>query len=149
MKLIALRPDSRHPRSLGPENRAFITKWLLQEAEHAVASTCPPPHGWVAKSKFWAHNPGCESTMRNKGKTGSPSTADADGESWEPCTLREEIGTTAFYVAERVCYRVALLLSGVCNRRVLDAADYWRARRERSGQVRHGLREDGPPSGEQ
>ena len=85
--------------------------------------------------------------MRSKEQTGSPSTADADREPWEPCTLREEVGMTVFYIAERFCYRISFLLRGVCNRRVLDAADYWRARRKRSGHVRHGLREDRPPSG--
>ena len=36
-----------------------------------------------------------------------------------------------FYIAERLCYRVAFLLSGVCNRHLLAVADYWRAKRER------------------
>jgi hypothetical protein len=43
---------------------------------------------------------------------------------------------TVFYIAERLCYRVAFLLSGVCNRRLLAVADYWRAKRERLATVR-------------
>ena len=85
--------------------------------------------------------------MKNKEQTGSPSTAARNHEPWEPCTLRDEIGISVFYLAERFCYRVAFLLSGVCNRRVLDAADYWRARRERLAHVRRGLQEDDLPSG--
>jgi hypothetical protein len=64
-----------------------------------------------------------------------------------PRTLHDEIGMSLFYLAERLCYRVAFLLSGACNRRVLDAADYSRAGKERLANFRRGLREDGPPSG--
>ena len=33
--------------------------------------------------------------------------------------MREEVGMAVFYIAERLCYRVAFLLSGVCNRHLL------------------------------
>ena len=80
--------------------------------------------------------------MKNKEQTGSPSSADTDREPWEPGSVREELGMTVFYIAERLCYRVAFLLSGVCNRRLLEAGDYWRARRERLVHLRRGLREE-------
>jgi hypothetical protein len=47
-----------------------------------------------------------------------------------------------FYIAERLCYRVAFLLSGVCNRHLLAVAGYWRAKKERLAHVRRGLREE-------
>jgi hypothetical protein len=80
--------------------------------------------------------------MKNTKQTGSPSSADTDREPWEPRSVREEVGMTVFYIAERLCYRVAFLLSGVCNRSLLGAADYWRARRERLVHHRRGLREE-------
>ena len=80
--------------------------------------------------------------MKNKEQAGSPSSADTDREPWEPRSVREEVGMTVFYIAERLCYRVAFLLSGVCNRRLLEAGDYWWARRERLVHLRRGLREE-------
>lgn len=76
-------------------------------------------------------------------QTGSRSAAEKDREPWELCSAWEEIGMTVFYLAERLCYRVAFLLSGFCNRCLLAAADYWRARRKRLAHVRPGLREEG------
>ena len=76
--------------------------------------------------------------MKNKEQTGKRSAADMDREPWEPRSVREEVGMIVFYVAERLCYRVAFLLPGVCNRRLLEAADYWRARRQRLAYVRRG-----------
>ena len=46
--------------------------------------------------------------MKNKEQTGSPSSADTDREPWEPGSVREELGMTVFYIAERLCYRVRL-----------------------------------------
>jgi hypothetical protein len=57
--------------------------------------------------------------------------------------MREEVGIAVFYIAERLCYRVAFLLSGVCNRHLLAVADYWRAKKERLAHVCRGLREEG------
>lgn len=50
---------------------------------------------------------------------------------------------TVFYLAERLCYRAAFQMSGVCNRCLLAAADYSRARRKRLAHVRPGFREEG------
>ena len=55
--------------------------------------------------------------MTNKEQTGKRSAADMDRKPWEPRSVREEVGMTVFYVSERLCYRVAFLLTGVCNRR--------------------------------
>jgi hypothetical protein len=51
---------------------------------------------------------------------------------------------SVFYLAERLCYRGAFLLSGACNRCLLTAGDYWRAKRERLAHVLPGLREEEP-----
>ena len=50
--------------------------------------------------------------MKIEEQTGSRSAAETEREPWEPCSAREEIGITVFYLAERLCYRVAFLLSG-------------------------------------
>jgi hypothetical protein len=81
--------------------------------------------------------------MKIEGQTGARSGAERDREPWEPCSIREEVGITVFYIAERLCYRVAFLLCGVCNQRLLAVADYWQAKRERLAPVRRGLREEG------
>ena len=82
--------------------------------------------------------------MKIEEQTGSRSAAETDREPWEPCSAREEIGTSVFYLAERLCYRGAFLLSGACKRCLLTAGDYWRAKRERLAHVRRGLREEEP-----
>ena len=79
--------------------------------------------------------------MNIEGQTGALSSAERDREPWEPCSMREEVGMTVFYIAERLCYRVACLLSG--NRHLLAVAEYWRAKKERLAPVRRGLREEG------
>jgi hypothetical protein len=56
--------------------------------------------------------------------------------------VREEIGMAVSYLAERLCYRVSFPLGGICKRCLLAAGDYWRAKGERLGHVRRGLRED-------
>ena len=81
--------------------------------------------------------------MKIEEQTGSRSAAETEREPWEPCSAREEIGMTVFYLAERLCYRVAFLLSGVCNRHLLVVAGYWRSKKERLAHVRRGLREEG------
>lgn len=80
--------------------------------------------------------------MKIEEQTGSRSAAETEREPWEPCSAREEIGIAVFYLAERLCYRVAFLLGGACKRCLLAVADYWRARRERLAHVRRGLREE-------
>ena len=82
--------------------------------------------------------------MKIEEQTGSRSAAETDREPWEPCSAREEIGMSVFYLAERLCYRGAFLLSGACNRCLLTAGDYWRAKRERLTHVLPGLREEEP-----
>ena len=82
--------------------------------------------------------------MKIEEQTGSRSAAETDREPWEPCSAREEIGMSVFYLAERLCYRGAFLLSGACNRCLLTAGDYWRAKRERLAHVLPGLREEEP-----
>ena len=81
--------------------------------------------------------------MKIEEQTGTRSGAERDREPWEPCSVREEVGMAVFYIAERLCYRVAFLLSGVCNRHLLAVAGYWRAKKERLAHVRRGLREEG------
>jgi hypothetical protein len=76
-------------------------------------------------------------------QTARRSAAETDREPWEPCSVWEEFGMTVFYLAERLCYRAAFLMSGVCNRCLLAAADYWRARRKCLAHVRPGFREEG------
>ena len=43
--------------------------------------------------------------MKIEEQTGSRSAAETDREPWEPCSAREEIGMSVFYLAERLCYR--------------------------------------------
>ena len=74
-------------------------------------------------------------------QTGRRSAAETDREPWEPCSACDEIGMTVFYLAERLC--AAFLMSGLCNRCLLAAADYCRARRKRLAHVRPGFRKEG------
>jgi hypothetical protein len=85
---------------------------------------------------------GCEFAHEKSGTNGQRSAADMDREPWEPRSVREEVGMTVFYIAERLCYRVAFLLTGSCIRRFLEAADYWRARRQRLACDRRGWRDE-------
>ncbi len=45
--------------------------------------------------------------MKIEEQTGTRSGAERDREPWEPCSVREEVGMAVFYIAERLCYRVA------------------------------------------
>ena len=47
--------------------------------------------------------------MKIEEQTGCSSSADAEREPWELCSESEELGMTVFYLAERLCYRVAFL----------------------------------------
>ena len=47
--------------------------------------------------------------MKIEEQTGCSSSADAEREPWELCSEWEELGMTVFYLAERLCYRVAFL----------------------------------------
>jgi len=71
--------------------------------------------------------------MKIEEQTGSRSAAESEShrEPWEPYSVREEIALLALFLAERVCYRVAFLLSGACNQVCLAAGDLLRERRNR------------------
>ena len=66
--------------------------------------------------------------MKIEEPTGIRSAAETYREPWEPCSVGEEIHMAVSYLAERLCYRVAFLMGGVCKRCLLAAGDYWRAR---------------------
>jgi hypothetical protein len=132
-------PDFR----LRMETRGALRFSLLSLIKIAYVSPVRCRHGWVANLYSGLTTLVAKFTMKLDEQTDRRSAVETDREPWELCSAREEIGITVLYLAERLCYRVAFLMSGFCNRCLLAAGDYWRARRERLAHVHRGLRDEG------